>query len=64
MTIRNRLNRLERRAKPEERTVYRVHVPHPDESEEKIEAQLSEAEARGERVFRVRLPSPRDESWD
>ena len=61
MTIRHRLNRLERLAMPEKRTTYRVYMPGVTGTEEEIEASLRKAEARGESVFRVRFPSPRDE---
>jgi len=64
MTIRHRLNRLEQRIKPEERTTFHVHMPGVTGTEEEIEAELAEAEARGERVYRVRFPSPRDEPCD
>ena len=61
MSIKHRLNRLERLAKPEERTVFNVYVPHPDdppEERERRERELAEAEARGERVYRIRIDHP------
>ena len=67
MTIRRRLARLERRHAPQERVTLKVYMPHPGEPEEvrlQTERELAEAEARGERVFRVRFLSPRDEPCD
>ena len=64
MTIRNRMNRLERWANPEERTVYHVHMPEPGESEEERQRHIAELRAEGGIVYEVRLPSPRDEPCD